>query len=50
MDRNYDFVTFISKYFNFKKARVANFADITKIATMLLLKQPLKTKKVIDFR
>ena len=40
MGKNYDVITFISKYFYFEKARVAIFADITKIVTMFI-----KTKK-----
>ena len=32
--QKYDVITFISKYLYFKKARVANFADPIKIATM----------------
>ena len=45
MDRNYDVITFISKYFYFKKASTAtNVADIIKVATCLL-EQPLKTQK-----
>ena len=31
MTRNYDAITFISKYFYFKRPKVTNFADIIKI-------------------
>ena len=34
MGRNYDVITFISKYLYLKKPRVAIFADIIKIASM----------------
>ena len=40
MDKNYDVITFISKYLYFKK--VAIFADIIKVL-LFLLKQFLKT-------
>ena len=37
MDRNYDVITFISKYLYFKKlSRAVNFADIINIATMFI--------------
>ena len=37
MDRNYDVITFISKYLYFKKAsRVASFSDIIKNASMFI--------------
>ena len=36
MDTDYDVITFISKYFSSKKASVANFTDIIKIATMII--------------
>ena len=39
MDKDYDFIIFISKYI-----RVANFVDIIETAT-IFLKQPLKTQK-----
>ena len=38
MDRNHDFITFISKYRCFKKAWVAIFADIIKIITIFIKK------------
>ena len=34
MNRNDDVINFTSKYLYLKRARVANFADIIKIATM----------------
>ena len=49
MDRNYNVITFISKYFYFKKARGANFADIIKISTMFIktaFKDSKKFKKI----
>ena len=36
MGRNYDITTFNGKYIFLRKYRVANFADIIKIATMLI--------------
>ena len=58
MDRNYELVIWeiMSSYFrNYElvfqntfiltRSGVANFADLIKITTMFLLKQPLKTKK-----
>ena len=36
MDRNYDVLTFISKYLFLRRPRVANSADIIKIATMFI--------------
>ena len=36
MNRNYDFITFISKYLYFKKAQSSQFADIIKIATTFI--------------
>ena len=58
MDRNYELVIWeiMSSYFrNYElvfqnafiltRSGVANFADLIKIKTMFLLKQPLKTKK-----
>ena len=41
---DYDNITFISKYLNFKKAWSGDFADIIKTGT-ILLKQPFKTQK-----
>ena len=35
MDRNYDVITGISKYF-FRRSRVVNYIDIIKIATMII--------------
>ena len=48
MDRNYDVITFISKYLYFKKAGVAIFADIIKIVNMFIktiFKDSLKVKR-----
>ena len=50
MDRNSDVVKFISKYFYFKKARVANFVDIIKITTMFIKTTFTKTEKVKRIR
>ena len=36
MDRNYDITTSISKCLYFKRSREVNFADIIKIATMVM--------------
>ena len=44
MDKNYDAISFISKYLYFKKAGVVIFADIIKVVTYLL-KQSLKTRE-----
>ena len=38
MGKNYDVLTFISKYLCFKKARVAIFTDIIKNVTMFVKK------------
>ena len=46
MDRNYDVISFISKYF-YSSLGVANFADIMKIAMMLIkaaFKDSIKVK------
>ena len=48
MDRNYDVITFISKYLS-KRLRVAVFADIIKIVTMFikaLFKDSQKVKRI----
>ena len=36
LDRNYDIITFISKYFILRRPRGANLADIIKIATIFM--------------
>ena len=36
MDMYHDVIIFISKYLYFKRARVANFADIIKTATIFI--------------
>ena len=36
MGRNYEVITFISKYIYFKKARAASFDDIIKIAIIFI--------------
>ena len=36
IDRNYDIITFISKYFNLRRSRVAIFVDIIKTVTMFI--------------
>ena len=50
MDRNHDFITFISKYRCFKKAWVAIFADIIKIITMFIKKVFKDSKRVKKIR
>ena len=45
----YDVITFVSKFYYFKRLRVTNFADIIKIATMFIkttLKNSNKFKKL----
>ena len=52
MDRGYDVITFISKYLYFKKAGVANFADIIKIITMFIIvifKGSRKVKRIKNY-
>ena len=52
MDRNYDVITFISKYIYFKKAGVAIFADIIKIVTMsvkTVIKDSRKVKRIRNY-
>ena len=53
MDRNYDVITFISKYFYFKKASTAtNVADIIKVATTFIrttFKDPKKVKRIRNY-
>ena len=49
MDKNYDVITFISKYFLLRRPRVANFADI-KIATMFIKTTFKGSKKVKRIR
>ena len=46
MNRNYDAITFISKYLYFTN-RVGNFADIVKIASMYIKTTFKDSKKVI---
>ena len=48
MNRNYDVINFISKYFCFKKPRVASFADIVKVATMVIKTTFNKKVKELD--
>ena len=38
MDRNYDAITFISKYLILRRSRVTIFADIIKTVTMFIKK------------
>ena len=45
MNRNYDAITFISKYLYFTN-RVGNFADIVKIASMYIKTTFKDSKKV----
>ena len=52
MDRNYDVINFISKYLYFKKAGVANFGDIIKIASMFIktiFKDSRKVKRIKNY-
>ena len=52
MDRNYDIITFISKYVYFKKAGVAIFADIVKIVTIFIktiIRYSRKTKRIKNY-
>ena len=45
MDVNYDGIIFILSCLILRRDRLANFADIIKIATIFLLMQPLETRK-----
>ena len=52
MDRNYDAMTFISKYRYFKKNWVTIFADIIKIVTMFIktiFKDSRKVKRIRNY-
>ena len=52
MDRNYDVITFISNTFILRKPGVASFADIIKIATMVIkitFKDSKKVKRIRNF-
>ena len=49
MNRNFDVINFISKYLHLRRPRVANFANIIKIATILVkatLKESKKVKRI----
>ena len=46
MNRNFDVINFISKYLHLRRPRVANFADIIKIATK---KKKLKEFEIICY-
>ena len=49
MDRNYDVITFISKYLFFIFLGVAIFADIIKIVTVFIktiIKDPRKVERI----
>ena len=51
MDGDYDAITFISKYIFLRRPRVANFADIIKIATIFIkttFKDSKKVKRIRD--
>ena len=50
MDKNYDIIIFISKYFISKKSGIANSADIIKIAIMFIKKAFKESKKVKRIR
>ena len=52
MGRNYDVITFVSKYHFFRRPSVANFAEIIKIAVMFFkttFKDPEKVKKIRNY-
>ena len=52
MDRNYEVITFISKYLYVRRPRVVNFADIIKIATIFIkttFKDSNKIKRVKNY-
>ena len=52
MDRNYDVITFISVYLFLRRSRVANFADIIKIASLFIkttFKDSKKVKRVRNY-
>ena len=44
--RNYEIITFISKYFNLRRSRVAIFVDIIKTVTMFIKKIFQDSEKV----
>ena len=46
MDKNYDAIAFVLKLLYFKKARVANYADIIKILTIFIKTIFKDSKKV----
>ena len=50
MGRNYDVITFISKYLFLRMPRVAIFADIIKIVTMFVktIRKDSKTSKELE--
>ena len=50
MGRNYDVVTFISKYLFLRRPRVAIFVDIIKIVTMFVktIREDSKTLKELE--
>ena len=50
MGRNYDVITFISKYFYFHRPTVAIFADIIKVVTMFIKTNFKDSKKVKRIR
>ena len=50
MDRNYDVITFISVYLFLRRSRVANFADIIKIASLFIKTTFKDSKKVKRIR
>ena len=50
MNRNYDDITFISKYLFLCRPRVANFAIIIKFATMFIKKNVKDSKKIKRIR
>ena len=52
MDKNYDVITFISKYSYFKKAWSSHFADIIKIVTTFIrtiIKNSKKVKRIRNY-
>ena len=52
MDRNYNVITYISKYFILRRPRVATFANIIKVVTMFIkaiFRYPKKVKRIINY-
>ena len=47
MNKNFDVINFISKYLHLRRPRVANFADIIKVAAIFLKTTLKDSKKVL---